>query len=132
MEPAPLKLLPPDPGDEGTQRCRLGPAALSSLGVRLGAPLRISLPAGCCLCTAWPRPDLADGYVQADPACSTGLTAAELRGLTLSPGLLQPLSSRRLRGAAVRAVLRGGVPRRAAGLQEAVRDLLTNVYVSPH
>ncbi|POI33250.1 hypothetical protein CIB84_002997 [Bambusicola thoracicus] len=132
MEPAPLKLLPPDPGDEGTQRCRLGPATLSSLGVGLGAPLRISLPAGCCLCTAWPRPDLADGYVQADPACSTGLTAAELRGLTLSPDRLQPLSSRRLRGAAVRAVLRGGVPRRAAGLQEAVRDLLTNVYVSPH
>ncbi|XP_021263613.1 spermatogenesis-associated protein 5-like protein 1 isoform X1 [Numida meleagris] len=132
MEPAPLKLLPPDPGDEGTQRCRLGPAALSSLGVRLGAPLRISLPAGCCLCTAWPRPDLADGYVQADPSCSTGLTAAALRGLTLSPGRLQPLSSCRLRGAAVRVVLRGGAPRRAAGLREAVRELLRNVYVSPH
>ncbi|XP_042680640.1 spermatogenesis-associated protein 5-like protein 1 isoform X1 [Centrocercus urophasianus] len=131
MEPAPLKLLPPDPGDEGTQRCRLGPAALSSLGVRLGAPLRISLPAGCYLCTAWPRPDLADGYVQADPACSTGLTAAAPRGLTLSPGCLQPLSSRRLRGAAVRAVLRGGARGRPAGLQEAVRDLLTHVYVSP-
>ncbi|XP_031443508.1 spermatogenesis-associated protein 5-like protein 1 [Phasianus colchicus] len=131
MEPAPLKLLPPDPGDEGTQRCRLGPAAFSSLGIRLGAPLRISLPAGCCLCTAWPRPDLADGYVQADPTCSTGLTAAALRGLTLSPGRLQPLSSRRLRAAAVRAVLRGGAPRRDAGLREAVRDLLTNLYVSP-
>lgn len=132
MEPAPLKLLPPDPGDEGTQRCRLGPAALSSLGVRLGAPLRITLPAGCCLCTAWPRPDLADGYVQADPACSTGLTAAAPRGLTLSLGRLQPLSYGPLRGAAVRAVLRGGATRRAAGLQEAVRDLLTHVYVSPH
>ncbi|XP_065589995.1 ATPase family gene 2 protein homolog B [Cyrtonyx montezumae] len=131
MEPAPLKLLPSDPGDEGTQRCRLGPAALSFLGLRLGAPLRISLPAGCCLCTAWPRPDLADGYVQADPACSTGLTAAALRGATLCPGRLQPLSSRRLRAVAVRAVLRCGAPRRAAGLREAVRDVLKNVYVSP-
>ncbi|OXB79933.1 UNVERIFIED_CONTAM: hypothetical protein H355_009748 [Colinus virginianus] len=131
MEPALLKLLPSDPGDEGTQRCRLGPAALSFLGLRLGAPLRISLPAGCCLCTAWPRPDLADGYVQADPACSTGLTAAALRGVALCPGRLQPLSARRLRAVAVRAVLRGGAPRRAAGLREAVRDALRNVYVSP-
>uniref|UniRef100_A0A8C2U9Y6 AFG2 AAA ATPase homolog B n=1 Tax=Coturnix japonica TaxID=93934 RepID=A0A8C2U9Y6_COTJA len=132
MDPVSLRLLPPDPRDEGTQRCRLGPAALSSLGVVLGAPLRISLPSGCCLCTAWPRPDLADGYVQADPACSTGLTLAALRELSLSPGCFQPLSARRLRGAAVRVVLRGGAARRAAGLQEAVRDLLSNLYVSPH
>ncbi|OXB63258.1 hypothetical protein ASZ78_011207 [Callipepla squamata] len=131
MEPALLRLLPSDPGDEGTQRCRLGPAALSFLGLRLGAPLRISLPAGCCLCTAWPRADLADGYVQADPACSTGLTAAALRGVALCPGRLQPLSARRLRAVAVRAVLRGGAPRRPAGLREAVRDALRNVYVSP-
>lgn len=135
MEAAALKLLPLDPGDEGTQRCRLGPAALSFLGARIGAPLRISLPGGCCVCTAWPRQDLADGYVQADLSCSTaGLRARELRGLSLSLGRLQLLPSRQLRNAALRVVLRSAALKKStprAVLQETVRELLRNVYVSP-
>ncbi|NXS30856.1 SPA5L protein, partial [Pomatostomus ruficeps] len=136
MEAATLKLLPLDPGDEGTQRCRLGPAALSFLGGRLGAPLRISVPGGCCVCTAWPRHDLADGYLQADLSCSSaGLTARELRGLSLSLGQLQPLPCRQLPKATVRVVLKSAALKKStsrAVLQETIRELLRNVYVSLH
>ncbi|XP_050165923.1 ribosome biogenesis protein SPATA5L1 isoform X2 [Myiozetetes cayanensis] len=135
MEPAALKLLPPDPGDEGTQRCRLGPAALSRLGARLGAPLRISLPGGCCVCTAWPRHDLADGFVQADPTCSTaGLAPRALRGLSLGVRQLQLLPHRQLGKAAVRVVLGSAALKKStprAVLQETIRELLRNVYVLP-
>ncbi|NXX36339.1 SPA5L protein, partial [Nicator chloris] len=135
MEAAVLKLLPLDPGDEGTQRCRLGPAALSFLGARIGAPLRISVPGGCCVCTAWPRHDLADGYLQADLTCSTaGLTARDLRGLSLSVGRLQLLPYRQLRTATARVVLKSAALKKStprAVLQEIIRELLRNVYVSP-
>lgn len=135
MEAAVLKLLPPDPGDEGTQRCRLGPAALSFLGARIGAPLRISLPGGCCLCTAWPRHDLADGYLQADLSCSSaGLRARQPRGLSLGLGRLRLLPHRQLRTAAVRVVLKSAALKKStprAVLQETIRELLRNVYVSP-
>ncbi|KAM6202769.1 ATPase family gene 2 protein homolog B isoform 2-T2 [Rhynchocyon petersi] len=67
-----LQLLPLDPRDRGTQRCRLGPAALRALGAHLGSAVKISLPdGGCCLCTAWPRRDGADGFVQLDLQCAT-------------------------------------------------------------
>ncbi|XP_035192050.1 spermatogenesis-associated protein 5-like protein 1 [Oxyura jamaicensis] len=136
MEAAPLKLLPPEPGDEGTQRCRLGPAALSFLGAPLGAPLRISLPGGSCLCTAWPRADLADGYLQVDLASRTAGVAVEaLRGLTLSLGRLQLLPCCRLKKATVTVVLKSSALRKSmprAVLQETIRDLLRNVYVSQH
>ncbi|NXC75455.1 SPA5L protein, partial [Anhinga anhinga] len=134
MEAAALKLLPVDPGDEGTQRCRLGPATLSLLGARIGAPLRISLPAGCCLCTAWPRPDLADGYLQADLSCATaGVRARDLKGRTLGLGQLQLLAYRRLEKAAVKVVLKSSALKKStpsALLQETIRELLRNVYVS--
>ncbi|NWQ63520.1 SPA5L protein, partial [Neopipo cinnamomea] len=135
MEPAALKLLPPDPGDEGTQRCRLGPAALSLLGARLGAPLRISLPGGCCVCTAWPRHDLADGFLQADLTCSTaGLAPRALRGLSLHVRQLELLPRRQLGKAAVRVVLRSAALKKSTPrtvLQETIRELLRNVYVLP-
>ncbi|NWX82582.1 SPA5L protein, partial [Nothoprocta pentlandii] len=134
MEPAPLKLLPLDPGDESSQRCRLGPRALSLLGARLGAPLRVTLPGGCCVCTAWPRHDRADGYVQVDLLCRTaGLTAAALRNLAVDVGQLQLLACHRLKKAAVRVVLRSAALKRATPrgmLQEVIKELLRNVYVS--
>ncbi|XP_027500059.1 spermatogenesis-associated protein 5-like protein 1 [Corapipo altera] len=135
MEPAALKLLPADPGDEGTQRCRLGPAALSLLGARLGAPLRISLPGGCCVCTAWPRHDLADGFLQADLTCGTaGLAPRALRGLSLDVQQLELLPHRQLGKAAVRVVLGSATLKKStprAVLQESIRELLRNVYVLP-
>ncbi|NXM77114.1 SPA5L protein, partial [Serilophus lunatus] len=135
MEAAALRLLPPDPADEGTQRCRLGPAALSSLGARLGAPLRISLPTGCCVCTAWPRHDLSDGFLQADLTCGTaGVAERPLRGLSVQLRRLRLLPHRPLRRAALRVVLRSAALKKAtprAVLQETIRELLRNVYVLP-
>ncbi|NXS11177.1 SPA5L protein, partial [Neodrepanis coruscans] len=135
MEAAELTLLPADPADEGTQRCRLGPAALALLGARIGAPLRISLPTGCCLCTAWPRHDLSDGLLQADLSCGTaGLRERPPRRLSLGLRRLQLLPHRPLRRAALRVVLRSAALKKAtprAVLQETVRELLRNVYVLP-
>lgn len=133
-EPCPegqlLKLLPVDPRDRGTQRCRLGPAAFRSLGARLGSPLRISLPAGgCCLCTAWPRRDGADGFVQLDSQCaSPGAAAAAGR---IGMDCLQPVPCPPLRRLEVWPVLRpqAGAPGSAAVLEVAY-ELLRNRPVS--
>ncbi|KAM7151723.1 ATPase family gene 2 protein homolog B isoform 4-T4 [Macrochelys suwanniensis] len=136
MAAALLKLLPLDPGDEGTQRCRMGPATLSSLGARLGSPLKITVPGGCCLCTAWPRNDLADGYLQLDLKCKTaGLAASKLNGLTLSVSHLKLLACHRLRKVTVKVVLKNLTVKKStpeATLQEIAKELLRNVYVSLH
>ncbi|XP_074091431.1 ATPase family gene 2 protein homolog B isoform X2 [Macrotis lagotis] len=127
-----LKLLPPDPGDRGTQRCRLGPSALRALRVRLGAALEVTLPGGgSCLCTAWPRRDLADGFVQLDAACASSEAApgpGPGRGLRLSR--VRAVACPPLRSVTVGPVLREpraaeGAPGRASVL-EAARELLRN------
>ena len=80
-EGPPLKLLPVETRDRGTQRCRLGPTALRALGAHLGSAVKISLPdGGSCLCTAWPRRDGADGFVQLDPQCTSPGTAVGALG----------------------------------------------------
>uniref|UniRef100_G3THD6 AAA+ ATPase domain-containing protein n=1 Tax=Loxodonta africana TaxID=9785 RepID=G3THD6_LOXAF len=122
-----LQLLPLDSRDRGTQRCRLGPAALRALGARLGSAVKISLPdSGSCLCTAWPRRDGADGFVQLDPQCasSASLGLSRLRLVPCPP----------LRRLAVWPVLREragapGDPSPAAVL-EAAQELLRNRPVS--
>ncbi|XP_027277787.1 LOW QUALITY PROTEIN: spermatogenesis-associated protein 5-like protein 1 isoform X2 [Cricetulus griseus] len=130
-----LKLLPADPRDRDTQRCRLGPAALRSLGARLGSPLRISLPAGgCCLCTAWPRRDGADGFVQLDPQCASpgaAAAAAAAAAGTISLDCLQPVPCPPLRRLAVWPVLRpqAAAPSPAAVL-EVAHELLRHRPVS--
>ncbi|XP_068962050.1 ATPase family gene 2 protein homolog B [Petaurus breviceps papuanus] len=128
-----LKLLPPDARDRGTQRCRLGPSALRALRVRLGAALTVNLPdGGSCLCTAWPRRDLSDGFVQLDPGCASPGAATGL----WDPGRSIRLSSLRavpcppLRSVTVWPELReppapGGASSRAS-LLEAVEELLRN------
>ncbi|XP_010288060.1 PREDICTED: spermatogenesis-associated protein 5-like protein 1 [Phaethon lepturus] len=136
MEVAALKLLLLDPGDEGTQRCRVGPATFSALGARVGAPLRISLPTGWCLWTAWARHELADGYLQVDLTCRTaGVAAGDLKGLTLNVGQLKLLAYRQLKKATVKLVLKSSALKNStprAVLQETIRELLRNVYVSLH
>ncbi|XP_074862617.1 ATPase family gene 2 protein homolog B isoform X2 [Carettochelys insculpta] len=136
MAAALLQLLPLDPADQDTQRCRVGPGTLSSLGASLGAPLRITVPGGCCLCTAWPRHDLADGYLQLDLKCRTsGLAASKLKGLTLSVSHLKLLACQRVRKVTVKVVLKNLTVKKATPqttLQEIVKELLRNVYVSPH
>ncbi|XP_023082989.2 spermatogenesis-associated protein 5-like protein 1 isoform X2 [Piliocolobus tephrosceles] len=132
-----LKLLPLDARDRGTQRCRLGPAALHTLGARLGSAVKISLPdGGSCLCTVWPRRDGANGFVQLDPLCASPGAAVgaprSRRSLSLSHLLLVPCPP--LRRVSVWPVLRElagapGAPNTAAVL-EAAQELLRNRPVS--
>ncbi|XP_069340077.1 ATPase family gene 2 protein homolog B isoform X1 [Eulemur rufifrons] len=129
-----LKLLPLEARDRGTQRCRLGPAALRTLGAHLGSPVKISLPdGGSCLCTAWPRRDGADGFVQLDPQCaSPGAAVGAPGSLSLSRLLL--VSCPPLRRLTVWPVLREragapGAPNPAVVL-EAVQELLRNRPIS--
>nr|XP_003420175.1 spermatogenesis-associated protein 5-like protein 1 isoform X2 [Loxodonta africana] len=132
-----LQLLPLDSRDRGTQRCRLGPAALRALGARLGSAVKISLPdSGSCLCTAWPRRDGADGFVQLDPQCASPGAAAGAPGSSASLGLsrLRLVPCPPLRRLAVWPVLREragapGDPSPAAVL-EAAQELLRNRPVS--
>nr|XP_055172815.1 ribosome biogenesis protein SPATA5L1 isoform X2 [Nyctereutes procyonoides] len=132
-----LKALPLDARDRGTQRCRLGPAALRALGARLGSAVKISLPdGGSCLCTAWLRRDGADGFVQLDPQCAspgTAVGASGFRGsLSLSSLRLVPCPSLRL--LTVWPVLREGADApgawNAAAVLEAAQELLRNRPVS--
>lgn len=132
-----LKLLPVDARDRGTQRCRLGPAALRTLGAHLGSAVRITLPdGGSCLCTAWPRRDGADGFVQLDPQCaSPGATMGMSgSGRTLHLSSLHVVPCPPLRRLAVWPVLREragapGAPSPAVVL-EAAQELLRNRPVS--
>ncbi|XP_036591872.1 spermatogenesis-associated protein 5-like protein 1 isoform X1 [Trichosurus vulpecula] len=124
-----LKLLPPDSRDRGTQRCRLGPSALRALRVRLGATLVVILPdGGSCICTAWPRRDLSDGFVQLDPGCASPGAATEPWG----PGRSIRLSSLRavpcppLRSVTVWPVLREPPAADGASVLEAAQELLRN------
>ncbi|KAM5235210.1 ATPase family gene 2 protein homolog B isoform 2-T2 [Ctenodactylus gundi] len=130
-----LKLLPVDAKDLGTQRCRLGPAALRSLGARLGSAVKISLPdGGSCLCTAWPRRDGADGFVQLDAQCaSPGAAAPGSRG-SLSLSRLRRVPCPALRRLTVWPLLREqadapGAPSPDTVL-EATLELLRNRPVS--
>ncbi|NWH76001.1 SPA5L protein, partial [Piaya cayana] len=133
MEAAGLKLLRVDLRDEGTQRCRLGPAVLSWLGARPGAPLRVSVPGGRWLCAAWPREDRAEGLLQADTECQE--RGGEEGGAGIPGGTrLQLLRPRRLGKATVRVVVKSAELKKStprAVLQETVKELLRNVYVSP-
>ncbi|XP_072366021.1 ATPase family gene 2 protein homolog B [Scyliorhinus torazame] len=131
-----LRLLPPDAGDRGSQRCRLGPRALAALGLKLGSPVRICLPGGAALCAAWPRRDRAEGFLQLDTKCvSPWLVGRPCQGLSLGLGHLQPLSCVKLRRVRVRAVLEtgawglGGESKGLTG--ELLKELLRGVYLCP-
>ncbi|KAF4017489.1 hypothetical protein G4228_008608 [Cervus hanglu yarkandensis] len=136
-EGPPLKLLPVDARDRGTQRCRLGPTALRALGAHLGSAVKISLPdGGSCLCTAWPRRDGADGFVQLDPLCTSPGTAVGAPGsrgiINLNRFRLVPCPP--LRRLAVWPELReqagASGAQSAAAVLEAVQELLRNRPVS--
>ncbi|XP_063782079.1 ATPase family gene 2 protein homolog B isoform X2 [Pseudophryne corroboree] len=130
-----LTLLPLNHEDHGTQRCRLGPKAMSYLGVKIGFPLLISLPSGSCLCTVWPRKDLSEGFLQADLMCSTlPKPTVDYKNSIVSLNRLRSLSSVKLKKATVKVVMRNlEVKLAVCGpiLHEVVKDLLRNVYVLP-
>ncbi|XP_029431187.1 spermatogenesis-associated protein 5-like protein 1 [Rhinatrema bivittatum] len=135
MDGSVLKMLPLDPEDFGTQRCRLGPSVLSSLGIRIGSPLRITLQDSDCLCTAWPRKDLCEGFIQLDLKCiSSDLIGSKLKNLSLNSRHLYPQACSNLKKVTVRAVVKTAGAKEGshrAMLQETVKELLRDVYVSP-
>lgn len=131
-----LKLLPLDHEDHGSQRCRLGPKAMAHLGIKIGFPILISLPKGNCLCTAWPRKDLSDGFLQIDAMCSTmPKPTVDYTGSTVCLSYLKVLNPVKLKRVTVKVVLKNLEVKFAlseAMLHEVVRDQLRNMYVLPH
>ncbi|XP_040891649.1 spermatogenesis-associated protein 5-like protein 1 [Toxotes jaculatrix] len=128
-----LRLLSVDPSDRGSQRCRLGPGLMTELGLSLGSPLLVSVPGGSCLCTAWPRPDLAEGFLQMDLKCSSpGLISHPPTYLNLDPGQLTPAPCPKLKGVKITVVVQSvdfkkHTPPRL--VHELVKDMLKGVYV---
>ncbi len=128
-----LRLLSVDPADRGSQRCRLGPGLMSALGLSLGSPLLVSVPGGSCLCTAWPRPDLAEGFLQIDLKCSSpSLMSHPPARLIVDPCQLTPVSCPKLKSVKMTVVVqsvdfRKNTPPRL--VHELVKDMLRGVYV---
>ncbi|XP_064846169.1 spermatogenesis-associated protein 5-like protein 1 isoform X2 [Oncorhynchus masou masou] len=155
MEEVSLRVLPMDPADWGTQRVRLGPGLMSSLGLGLGSPVLVALSGGSCLCTAWPRPDLADGFIQMDMKCCSSnliLNKATPTHLSLpltpspnpspsssplppSPCLnpsLTPVSCPKLKGIRITVVVQSVEFRKTTPpsfIHELVKDMLKGTYV---
>ncbi|KAM5171391.1 ATPase family gene 2 protein homolog B isoform 2-T2 [Mantella aurantiaca] len=130
-----LKLLPLDHEDHGSQRCRLGPKAMAHLGIKIGFPILISFPSGTCLCTAWPRKDLSDGFLQVDAMCSTTPKPTVDYTSSVVLSYLKVLNPIKLKRVTVKVVLRSLEVKFAlseAMLHEVVRDQLRNMYVLPH
>ncbi|XP_040059203.2 ATPase family gene 2 protein homolog B [Gasterosteus aculeatus] len=128
-----LRLLSSDPSDRGSQRCRLGPGLMSALGLAPGSPLLVSVPGGSCLCTAWPRADLAEGFLQMDlKCCSPGLLAHPPAHLHLDPDRLARAPCPKLRGARVTVVVQSAEFKRLAPprlVHELAKDMLKGVRV---
>ncbi|KAK9542349.1 hypothetical protein VZT92_000220 [Zoarces viviparus] len=128
-----LRLLSVDPSDRGSQRCRLGPGLMSALGLGLGSPLLVSVPGGSCLCTAWPRPDLAEGFLQMDLKCSSpGVVSHPPTHLNLDPDQLTPVPCPKLKGVKITVVVQGVDFKKLTppGLvHELVKDMLKGVHV---
>lgn len=132
--PLDLVVLPPECSDLGTQRCRLGPSVMDDFGLRLGSPLLVTLRGGAsCLCTAWPRPDLADAYLQLDPTCcSSNLVPDALHGLRLGVEQLKALSCPRVKRLRVTALVQSGEYKRkmsAQALGVLAAELLVGMFV---
>ncbi|XP_038843011.1 spermatogenesis-associated protein 5-like protein 1, partial [Salvelinus namaycush] len=138
-----LRVLPMDPADRGTQRVRLGPGLMSSLGLGLGSPVLVALSGGSCLCTAWPRPDLADGFIQIDMKCCSSnliLNKATPTHLSSSPLPPSPCLSRsltqvscpKLKGIRITVVVQSVEFRKTTPpsfIHELVKDMLKGTYV---
>lgn len=111
----------------------MGPALMSGLGLSLGSPLLVSVPGGSCLCTAWPRPDLAEGFLQIDlKCCSPSLIPRPPTRLSLDPTQLTPVPCPKLKGVQITVVVqsvdfRKNTPPRL--VHELVKDMLKGVYV---
>ncbi|XP_073706953.1 ATPase family gene 2 protein homolog B [Garra rufa] len=128
-----LKVLPLDAVDSDTQRCRMGPALMSRLGLRLGSPVLIRVQQGVCLCSAWPRQDLAEGFLQISTQCATpDLSAQTLNGLTVKPAHIKALTCLKLSCVTVKVFVQSLEYKKKVSersVQELLKDLLEGLYV---
>lgn len=128
-----MKLLSVDPSDRGSQRCRMGPGLMSALSLSLGSPLLVSVAGGSCLCTAWPRPDLSEGFLQLDlKCCSPSLISHPPTQLILNTGEFTPILCPKLKGVKISVVVQSvdfkkHTPPRL--VHELVKDMLKGLYV---
>lgn len=112
----------------------MGPGMMTALGLSLGSPVLLSLPGGSCLCTAWPRSDLAEGFLQTDLVCvSPSLISHPPRlPLTVDPEDLTPLPCPKIKVVRITVVVqtaefRKNTPSRL--VHELVKDMLKGLFV---
>lgn len=111
----------------------MGPALMSALGLSLGSPLLVSFPRGSCLCTAWPRTDLAEGFLQTDlKVSSPSLMSHPPTQLQIDHSKITPVTFSILRCVKTTVIV-GSVefkkrtPSRL--IHELVKDMLKGLYV---
>lgn len=112
----------------------MGPGMMTALGLSLGCPVLVSVPGGAgCLCTAWPRSDLAEGFLQMDPMCvSPSLISHPRLPPTVDPEHLTPLLCPKIKVVRISVVVqtaefRKNTPSRI--VHELVRDMLKGLFV---
>uniref|UniRef100_A0AAY4ELD6 AAA+ ATPase domain-containing protein n=1 Tax=Denticeps clupeoides TaxID=299321 RepID=A0AAY4ELD6_9TELE len=133
MEKLNLKWLPCDRQDKDTQRCRMGAGLMASLNLRIGSPVLICTSGSACLCRAWPRSDLAEGYLQFDTKCSTqNFSSQTFKHVSFTPQHITPLKCPKLKILKVNVVVKSSVfKKRTAGplICELVKEMLKHMYV---
>ncbi|XP_041917553.1 spermatogenesis-associated protein 5-like protein 1 [Alosa sapidissima] len=127
-----LQLIPCDTLDKNTQRCRIGPGLMSSLRLNIGSPVLISTPGGACLCTAWPRNDLAEGYFQFDTKCVTPNFRPIHNPYHLNCEDIRPLNGQKLKRIKVNVVVKSSEFKKRIPphlINDIVKEILCGVYV---
>lgn len=128
-------LLSVDPCDRGSQRCRLGPRLMSTLGLTLGSPVLVSVSGGSSLCTAWPRLDCVEGFLQMDlKCCSLSLIfkPSTILHSNINPDQISSVPCPKLKAIKVTVVVQNSDFRRNTAprvVHELVKDMLRGVYV---
>lgn len=111
----------------------MGPALMSALGLSVGSPLLVSFPRGSCLCTAWPRSDLAEGFLQTDlKVSSPSLMSHPPTQLQIDHSKITPVTCSILRCVKTTVIVgsvefKNRTPSRL--IHELVKDMLKGLYV---
>lgn len=112
----------------------MGPGMMTALGLSLGSPVLLSVPDGSCLGTAWPRSDLAEGYLQMDQLCfsPTLIVHPPRLPLAVDPTHLTPLPCSKIKVVRITVVVqtaefRKNTPSRL--VHELVKDMLKGLVV---
>lgn len=112
----------------------MGPGMMTALGLSLGSPVLLSVSGGSCLCTAWPRSDLAEGYLHMDQLCVTPalISHPPRLPLTVDPEHLTPLPCSKLKVVRITVVVKTAAFRKNTPsriVHELVKDMLKGLVV---